>query len=423
MRSSPPLLISLMLLLGGARESAPIQDTRVRLQKVQEDIALANKRRTELDQQAKNLEGSIAALTDQMVSLASTIQKNERQLSELEPQLVELERRHKAEMAYLAVQQKDVAHLLAALQQLTRKPPGLLLLQPHSAIETARAAGILTAVLPALERRATELKKGIQNIERVQKQLLSSRTHYTATLALLTSDRQKLDQLRQQREADRSKLLSEVEGETEKLNVMAREAKDIQDLLARLDTKTQQQNQLAKLSGPRIRPPDLSLAPKPEANGKLSSQIATRPSNISPDVPLQPPQVLKGTMRLPVQGTIIQSFGVSTEGGSLSKGILIRTRANAQVIAPSGGRIVFAGPFRGYGQLLIIAHGGGYHSLLAGMTRIDERVGEAVQAGEPVGIISSEDGQEPQLYLELRQKGQAINPLPWLTSPVKRSEG
>ena len=100
------------------------------------------------------------------------------------------------------------------------------------------------------------------------------------------------------------------------------------------------------------------------------------------------------------------------EGGVRSKGITITSRPGAAVVAPYDGVVAFAGPFRGYGQLLIIEHSEGYHTLLAGLGRIDAAVGQHILAGEPVGVMEN-DGA-PSLYVELRRDGQPINPLPWL---------
>ena len=93
------------------------------------------------------------------------------------------------------------------------------------------------------------------------------------------------------------------------------------------------------------------------------------------------------------------------------------------MVAPSDGKIVFAGLFKGYGQLLIIAHGGGYHSLLAGFERIDANVGQAVQAGEPVGRMGGDDANKPTLYVEVRQKGEPVNPIPWLVAGARKVSG
>jgi murein hydrolase activator len=121
-----------------------------------------------------------------------------------------------------------------------------------------------------------------------------------------------------------------------------------------------------------------------------------------------------GKYAVPVAGEIVKRFG-ETDGFQDAKGLTIRTRPGAQVVAPFEGQIMFAGPFKGYGQILIIDHGGGYHSLLAGIDQIEASAGQRVVAGEPVGVMKSGD-PNPSLYLELRRQGQPINPLPWLVA-------
>jgi septal ring factor EnvC (AmiA/AmiB activator) len=126
---------------------------------------------------------------------------------------------------------------------------------------------------------------------------------------------------------------------------------------------------------------------------------------------------------LPVAGRITVSFGGKDHNGQKSRGISIRARPNATVIAPSSGTVVFAGPFRGLGNLLIIEYGRQYHLLLGRLARIDVLVGEKVLAGEPVGIILFIELTGTTLYLELRRNGQPINPLPWLAARRDRKRG
>ncbi len=113
---------------------------------------------------------------------------------------------------------------------------------------------------------------------------------------------------------------------------------------------------------------------------------------------------VRGTLPLPAKGKIVALYGQDDENGVPRKGVVIATRDHAEVVAPYDGRIVFAGRFRHYGQLLIISHGEGYHTLLAGMSRIDGVVGQWVLAGEPLGQMGngSSDGlpgSQPRLYV------------------------
>jgi septal ring factor EnvC (AmiA/AmiB activator) len=123
-----------------------------------------------------------------------------------------------------------------------------------------------------------------------------------------------------------------------------------------------------------------------------------------------------------VSGRVARRYGETDELGQSARGVALETRPGAQVVAPFDGRIMFAGPFRGYGQILIIEHGDGYHSLLAGLERIDGAVGQWLVAGEPVGAMKS-GGAKPKLYLELRRHGQPINPLPFLATRDDKGTG
>ncbi|MFX6346346.1 peptidoglycan DD-metalloendopeptidase family protein, partial [Acinetobacter baumannii] len=84
----------------------------------------------------------------------------------------------------------------------------------------------------------------------------------------------------------------------------------------------------------------------------------------------------KGLLRIPVNGTRIRNFGGSDGTGGQEKGISIATRPGAQVTTPCDGWVVYSGPFRSYGQLLILNAGGGYHVLIAGMERISVTIGQ-----------------------------------------------
>ena len=125
----------------------------------------------------------------------------------------------------------------------------------------------------------------------------------------------------------------------------------------------------------------------------------------------------------PVHGRVLLSFGQPGEGGQPHRGITIEARPGARLVAPYDGKIVFAGPFRTYGLILIIEHSEGYHTLLAGLGRIDGAVGQSVSAGEPVGTAGSTETGNSSIYVELRRNGQPIDPLPWLAPPNEKVSG
>ena len=126
---------------------------------------------------------------------------------------------------------------------------------------------------------------------------------------------------------------------------------------------------------------------------------------------------------MPARGRVVRRYGQSGGTEGTAKGISIKARNGAQVVAPYDGQVVYAGPFRRYGQILIIEHGGRYHTLLAGLDRIDAVVGQWLLAGEPVGTLGSPQNGNPELYFELRRAGEPINPLPWLATTGDKVRG
>jgi septal ring factor EnvC (AmiA/AmiB activator) len=132
---------------------------------------------------------------------------------------------------------------------------------------------------------------------------------------------------------------------------------------------------------------------------------------------------VKGQVALPAAGAIVKGFGAPDAFGGAEKGVSIATPVAATVASPIDGWIAFSGPYRTYGQLLIINAGAGYYMVLAGMDRINVGVGQFVLAGEPVASMGNGSArtaaaaaigaEQPILYIELRKDGTAIDPGPW----------
>jgi septal ring factor EnvC (AmiA/AmiB activator) len=136
---------------------------------------------------------------------------------------------------------------------------------------------------------------------------------------------------------------------------------------------------------------------------------------------------------LPVNGVKTRDFGAPDQLGGTEKGISITTRAGAQVTAPCDGWVVYAAPYRSYGQLLILNAGGGYHVLLAGMERISVDLGQFVLTGEPIAVMGGgtqvasrivTGSPQPVLYIEFRKDGTPVDPSPWwATSDSEKVRG
>ncbi len=161
----------------------------------------------------------------------------------------------------------------------------------------------------------------------------------------------------------------------------------------------------------------LHLQPKPET-AMVTALLLPPPTALPPRPRARPsPDAVEDGGRLaPVSGRLVERFGARLPDGGVRRGLSYQAQAGELVRAPAAGRIAFAGPFRGYGLLLIVEHADGYHSLLTGLGRIDTHIEDLVRAGDPIGAAAGADGVAPRVYLEVRRGGRPIDPLPWLAS-------
>ena len=134
------------------------------------------------------------------------------------------------------------------------------------------------------------------------------------------------------------------------------------------------------------------------------------------EVAARRPEPARGGRAMPVAGQVVREFGAAGEGGA-ARGLTLQAAPGARVVSACGGRVSFAGPFRSYGNLLIVDCGAAYHFVLAGLERLDVAAGQRVLAGEPVGVLAATEGRSRALlYLELRHHGQPVDPRPWLAA-------
>jgi septal ring factor EnvC (AmiA/AmiB activator) len=166
-----------------------------------------------------------------------------------------------------------------------------------------------------------------------------------------------------------------------------------------------------------------ALATSKAGNGgdQKTQRTAPAPQRLAMAPGQVPFSKIRGRLQLPARGKWVGKFGESTGFGPRAQGITLQTRKGAQVVVPYDGRVVFAGPFRDYGLILIISHGEGYHTLLAGLSTLQAVVGQSLLTGEPVGRMGGD--RKRSLYIELRRKGVAINPNPWWSRSRERASG
>lgn len=122
----------------------------------------------------------------------------------------------------------------------------------------------------------------------------------------------------------------------------------------------------------------------------------------------------KGSLRLPVRGTVSGRFGSPRDGGGTWRGLFIRAAGGSEVKAVASGRVVFADWMRGFGNILIVDHGDAYLSIYGNNESLLKQVGQSIKGGETIATAGNSGGNpESGLYFELRHQGQPIDPMKW----------
>jgi len=367
-----------------------------RLKDMQEAIEDEQDRVKYLGLQAEQLAAEITRLQGELVQAAKDVQDREDDLAKLEKRLAALESLEQERSAALTAHRGDMTTLLGALERLSVEPRETLILGWRSPMDTVITAQLLGFAVPPIEAKARRLRGELDDIAQLRAQALHQRRDIAQATTTLKTARATLEQLVALKAGLRQTTDAELAAAADRVRALTDQAGDLRDLLAALPPAT---------------------VPQPNSSAGLTAVLR-----------LEPPKDLKAfpTKRTgltpPVRGTLVIRFGEPAADGSVSQGVVFETLPEAQIVAPHDGQIVFRGPFRGYGEILIMEHRGGYHTLLAGLGRVDVVVGQWLLTGEPVGITESPKDGKARLYVELRRNGRPIDPWPWLEARISKVE-
>ena len=365
-----------------------------RLRDVQRAITDQQERLTYLGLQAEELAAEIARLQGELIAAAKHVQEREDELTRLEKTLAALESLEREKSQALSAHRGDMSQLLGALQRLSIEPRETLVLGWRSPMDAVVTAQLLGFALPPIEAKAERLRTDLEEIADLRRQALRQRQDIALATASLKDARESLQQLVTLKASLRQTTEDERQAAAARIRALTEQADDLRDLLAALPPAT----------------------PQPDASTALAAIRLEQPED------LQPFPTKRVGLTPPVSGALLIRFGDEAPDGSSSHGVTFETQPEGQIVAPHDGQIVFRGPFRGYGEILIMEHRGGYHTLLAGLGRTDVVVGQWLLAGEPIGVTESPRGGKARLYIELRRNGRPIDPWPWLEAHISKVE-
>jgi murein hydrolase activator len=348
----------------------------------------------------------------QIIETAARVVDVEERAAGTQERLDVLDDKEQALRSSLQERRGLIAEVLAALQRIGRQTPPALMIRAEDALQSVRSAMMLGAVLPEMRHQAEVLATDLAELVRLRTQIADERSRLARDLLVLVDERQRLSLFideRQKRLAEAERTLGE---ERQHAAALAVQAENLNQLIVKLE---QGLDSAARSARAAARSGD----DKKGASARPDFAALKDPGRLSPAISFAS---AKGMLPLPVNGAKIREFGAPDGLGGTEKGVSIAARPEGQITAPCDGWVVYAGPFRNYGQLLILNAGGGYHVLLAGMERISVDLGQFVVTGEPVAVMGSGahltadkagGTSQPVLYVEFRKDGIPVDPGPW----------
>jgi septal ring factor EnvC (AmiA/AmiB activator) len=388
-------------------------ESRAEYDRIAREMALSSEKLEKLAAEIAAVKKDHATITAALIQAAKTEKKLGQDIEDITDRLEGLKDQQEGIRESLNTRRDVLAEVLGALQRMGLNPPPALLVKPEDALSSVRSAILLGAVVPELRSETEILLADLNELDRVTASIDAERQRLSATVAEQVAEKERLNLLLAEKSRLQGASETALASEKQKSEELAAKADSLKDLIASLEkdivgARSAEEKARRAEEERKRREAALSVMPVPE-NNRL---VETAPFSL-----------MQGKLALPAAGRIARRFGRDDGNGGVMLGDMVATQSGAIVTAPADGSVLYAGPFRSYGQLLILNAGDGYHVVLAGMGRISVATGQSVLAGEPVGAMgearvasTSANGignAAPELYVEFRKDGKPVDPAPW----------
>ena len=334
-----------------------------------------------LGREAEQATGEAARARAAAEALAARIEASEADITAAETRLRLVEALAAQQRGRLAERQQPLVRLTAALQSMARRPPALALVQPGSFEDVVHVRSLLASTLPLIRARTAALRAEVARGNQLRAEAASARNALLASREELQRRRVALARFETQQRRRSQSLAQSALLESDRALSFGEEARELARRIGTRDYQERLAVRLAQLPGPSPRP-----------------GTPARPASGQP------------RYTLPVEGRLLAGVGEISDGGVHARGLTFATAPGAEVVAPANGQVIHAARFRSYGEVVIIDHGGGFHSVITDLASTGVAPGQRVRRGERIGRAGTGDAR---ISVELRRGGRpvAIAPL------------
>jgi septal ring factor EnvC (AmiA/AmiB activator) len=340
------------------------------LAEARKEAAAAKRRSDHLERQARQATGEAARANAAAAALAARIEAAEADITAAQARIALIERLSAAQRARLAASQGSLIRLTAALQTMARRPPALALIQPGSLDEVVHVRALLASSLPAIRARTAGVRSEMARGAALRRQASEAVVQLGSGRRDLQQRRAALARFETDQRRRSASLMQSALQESDRALAFGEEAREIAALAGTQAFQARLERRLSELPGPALRPGAAPARPRP------SYYV------------------------LPVQGRLLTGTGEISDAGVHARGLTFAAAAGAQAVAPRAGRVAYAAPYRGYGEVVIIDHGGGWTTTMTNLSGLAVKRGDQVRARQALGRTGA-----GEVTVELRKDG------------------
>ena len=398
-------------------EPQTVEEAQETLSEIERSITLSRERADELRGEIAEMEGDRTRQNAALIAAAQRVKLAEIEIGDIEQRLDDLIVSELEVRGRLDGADAEIANVLAALARISRNPPPALLVDPSDALGSARGALLISAILPQLQEKAATITADLTRLTQIKAQMLDEEELLRANFAVLEEEQLRIATLILARKQGVESMNEQLAAEEQEAVALAERAASLRDLIASLNERMNAASAAAEASTV----PTLS---REEIEVALANAARTEPA-----VPFDQ---ARGWLTPPANGVTVVDYGANDGFGGVSHGVSIMTRAEAQVVSPADGWVLYKGPYLNYGQIVILNTGQNYTALLAGLDTVSVDIGQFVLMGEPVGTMGSRTigrmvtttagNSQPTLYIELRRDNEPIDPTGWWARDAQTTE-
>ncbi len=383
--------------LGATEGKLPrAQESRERLKEVQRELGREREKVKEAGRKEASLARELARLDQDLKDKTQALRELEAKLRTSNQRIVKLSQEIAATDLRLTRSRRLLKSRLRAIYKQGRFGYVRMLLSAEDFSAAGRRLKYLSAVAGQDQRLMQTYSTTLTDLSQKRGELTRSKAEVAEAKDKAAATRGQIAEEQRKRRVLLASVREEKAGYLAQIKELEASAKDLQGLIARLQTEEERQRRAARSV--------------PRRDGKEESPDIREDGRF---------ERLRGKLPWPAIGSLASTFGRQEHPRfrtvTFNRGIEITAPEGRDIAAVADGTALYADWFKGYGRLIILDHGGGYFTLYAHASELLVRAGDAVAKGQVIGRVGDTGSLEgPQLYFELRHKGKPQDPLAWL---------